>query len=129
MKSARKLPAIIIPAVLLAVLAAQFTACEKYVLPDLHVSPDTLRFTAATDSQTVTVTTNVITTLYAESSDNWVSASPDWIDSGTPVLIRVAENTGPESRTATIPVKSESILRNLVVIQEGAEAEPDTTQT
>lgn len=129
MKSTRKRPAIIIPAVLLAVLAAQFTACEKYVLPDLHISPDTLRFTASPDAQTVTVTTNVITTLSAESRDNWVSASPDWTDADTTVLIRVAENTSTEGRTATISVQSESILRHLVVMQEGSEAEPDTTQT
>ena len=116
----RKASAIIIPAVLLMLLAAQFSACEKYVLPDLTISADTLRFSAAADSQRIVVTTNVITTLYPESSAPWVSANPEWLEASCPVFIRVSDNPGPQTRTTTIPVKSEAILRHLVVIQEGA---------
>lgn len=120
----RKAFAIIVPALLLAVFAAQFTACEKFVLPELSISPDTLRFGALADSQAVHVTTNVITTLYPENSDNWVHARPEWLDQSGTVFIRVYDNLSTESRTAIIPVKSEAILRNLVVIQEGAAEEP-----
>ncbi|MBR0223154.1 MAG: BACON domain-containing protein [Bacteroidales bacterium] len=115
----RKAFAIIIPAILLAFFAAQFTACEKYVLPDLTITPDTLWFSAAADSQAINVNTNVITTLYPENSDSWVQARPEWLDRSRTVFIRVSENISSESRTAVIPVKSEAIQRNLVVIQEG----------
>lgn len=121
----RKVTAILVSVLLLAVLAAQFTACEKYVLPDLTISADTLRFAAVADSQKLVVTTNVITTIYPESSDSWVRANPEWFDESCTVFIRVWDNPDPKPRTATIPVKSEAIKRTLVVIQEGA-AEPDT---
>ena len=116
----RKAFAILLPVVLLALLAVQFSGCEKYVLPELTISADTLRFTAAADSQQIVVTTNVITTLYPESSDNWVRANPEWLEASTTVFIRVSENPNAQTRRATIPVKSEAIKRELVVIQEGA---------
>ena len=124
----RKVAAILVSAGLLLVFAAQFTACEKYVLPALSIAPDTLRFTAAADSQAVVVTTNVITTLYPENDDNWVRALPEWLDQSHTVIIRVGENLSSESRTAVIPVKSEVIVHQLVVIQECVpkpDAEPE----
>ena len=77
------------------------------------------------------VTTNVITTLYPENDDYWVHARPEWLEQNATVFIRVYDNPTTESRTAVIPVKSEAILRNLVVIQEGTpapepEPEPET---
>lgn len=119
----RKAATILLSVLLLAVLAAQFSACEKYVLPDLTISSDTLRFSAAADSQMLVVTTNVITTIYPELSDNWVSANPEWMDGSSTVFIRVRDNPYPEPRTAVIPVKSEAIRRTLVVIQDGAPAD------
>ena len=123
----RKAATILLSVLLLAVLAAQFSACEKYVLPDLTISSDTLRFSAAADSQMLVVTTNVITTLYPENA-NWVSANPEWMDQSSMVFIRVWENPDPEPRTTTIPVKSEAILRSLVVIQEGTPAADTLSQ-
>ena len=116
----RKAVAILLSVLLLAVLAAQFVSCEKFVLPDLTISADTLRFSAAADSQQLVVNTNVITTIYPESTDDWVTANPEWFEESCTVYIRVRENPDPQSRVATVPVKSEAILRSLVVIQEGA---------
>lgn len=113
----RKAATIIIPLVLLALLAAQFTACEKYVLPEVSVSADTLWFGAAADSQKLVVTTNVITT--AESDDAWIWAEPYWFDSSCTITVSVRENPDAEPRTGTLPIKSEAILRNVTVIQEG----------
>lgn len=122
----RNVSRILLPACLLLVFAAQFTACEKYVLPSVTIAPDTLRFAAAADSQAIVVTTNVITTLYPESNDFWVYAQPEWLDQSCTVFIHVFDNSSTEPRTAVIPVKSEAILRHLVVIQEGAPApEPE----
>lgn len=119
MRSARKITSLAVAAVLFGVAAAQFSGCEKYVLPEVDLSQDTLWFSAAADSQVVHVTTNVVTTAQPASADQrWVTADPVWFDETSDVKVTVKENTG-ESRTATIPVKSETILKNLVVIQEG----------
>ena len=113
----RRISAFIISTLLLAAIAAQFSSCEQYVLPSVEISPDTLRFGAAEDSAMLTVKTNVIVTIEPESV-TWVRAEPAWIDETTSVMIRVRENPGREARTVTIPVKSEAIQRNLVVVQD-----------
>ena len=120
----RKLSAILASALLL-IFAAQFTACEKYVLPEVSVSPDTLRFGAAVDSQRVFVTTNVITTIRPGLDAVWITTNPDWFDGSCYVTISVSENEDGKERTAVLPVHSEVISRDLVVIQEGKPQEPE----
>ena len=115
----RKAATIIIPLALLALLASQFTACEKYVLPEVNVSADTLWFGAAADSQRLTVWTNVITTAEPDDADGWIWAEPYWFESDCTLVVYVRENYDPEPRTGTLPIKSEAILRNVTVIQEG----------
>ena len=110
---------------LLLAFAAQFTACEKYVLPEMSVSPDTLWFGAAPDSQRVFVTTNVITTIRPGLDAEWITTNPDWFDGSCHVMIGVSENEGESARTAVLPVHSEIIQRNLVVIQEGKPQQPE----
>ena len=119
----RKVAAIIIPALLIGLFAAQFTACEKYVLPELEISTDTLIFSAQIDSQSVFVHTNTITTALPEDNAAWLHADPQWIDESTEVFIHVGHYVGSTQRTAVIAVKSESLQKNLVVIQK---AEPDS---
>lgn len=123
----RKAATIIIPLALLALLAAQFTACEKYVIPEVNVSPDTLWFGAAADSQRLIVWTNVITTAETEGEDSWIWAEPYWFESDCTLVVHVRENLDPEQRTGTLPIKSEAVLRNVTVIQEGAPNPPEPT--
>ena len=124
-KNVRKAATIIIPLVLLALLAAQFTACEKYVLPEVNVSADTLWFGAAADSQRLTVWTNVITTAEPDDADGWIWAEPYWFDADCTLVVYVRENYDPVQRTGTLPIKSEAILRNVTVIQEGNPNPPE----
>ena len=119
MKNARKITSFAVAAALLGVALAQFYGCEKYVLPEITLSQDTLLFRAALDSQAVHITTNVVTTAEPATSDQrWISTNPVWFDETSDVVVTVQENTTGEQRTATIPVKSETILKNLVVIQD-----------
>lgn len=120
----RKIPTIIVSALLALLFAAQFVSCEKYVLPELSISPDTLWFSAAADSQLVYLTTNVITTAEAENA-GWLHADPSWMDESTVVTIHVWENQTTRSRSAVIPFKSESLQHDLVVMQEGKPEEGD----
>lgn len=120
MRNVRKITTAIVAAALLGAAVAQLSSCEKFVLPEITVSQDTLLFSAAGGSQSIRVTTNVITTAYPETIDQlWLSTDPGWFDESSTVTFTVAENTKPEERTGTVPVKSESILKNVVVIQEG----------
>lgn len=114
----------LIAALLMLVFAAQFMGCEKYVLPELSFTPDTLRFGAGEDSAILHVTTNVITTVEPENNVAWVYADPSWIDESTEVVIHVRENGTKYERSTTIPVKSESLQHYLFVVQAAAQ-EPE----
>ena len=115
----RKAASFILSFSLLALFAAQFFSCEKYVIPELQVAPDTLRFGAAADSQKIIVTTNVNTVLSMNTSDTWVFADPDFIEETCEVTIHVLENETGQARMLTLPVRSESLERKLLVIQSG----------
>ena len=115
----RKASTIIIPAVLALIAAAQFMGCEKYILPDISVAPDTLRFGAATDSAVVRLTTNVITKPEPEDGVSWISAWPDWFDESSDLTVYVQANTASTARTGILYFKSEAIQKKLIVIQEG----------
>lgn len=117
----RKTASIILAALLAGMFAAQFTACEKYVLPELSISTDTLYFSAGPDSLQFFVHTNTITTAEAENA-YWIQTDPAWMDADTTVTVYVGHYVGSTSRTGTIVVKSESLQRNLFVIQV---ADPD----
>lgn len=104
-------------------LAAQMVSCEKYILPELTATPDTLRFGAAADSALVKVHSNVIWS----NNDNpdWIRVSVNWGDTDDETFVFVTENTASEARQAKVSIKSETIQRYIVVEQEGAtEQEP-----
>ena len=103
------------------VAAAQFTACEKYVLPAVSIEPDTLYFGAKADSAMIHLSTNVITSPNNENA-YWITTWPDWFDEDSDVMIYVRENTGTTQRTGILYFKSEAIQRTLTVIQ----AAPDS---
>ena len=120
MMSARKIPFCLVTFLLVAVGVAQFTGCEKYVLPAITVTPDTLRFSARADSADIFLSTNVITGPEAEDGAHWISAWPEWFDADSPVTIFVKENTSSDERTGILYFKSEALQKKLVVIQAGA---------
>ena len=119
MMIARKIPFCLVTLLLVAVGVAQFTGCEKYVLPAISVTPDTLRFSAMADSADIFLSTNVITGPEAEDGANWISAWPEWFDADSPVTIFVKENTSSSERTGILYFKSEALQKKLVVIQAG----------
>lgn len=105
-------------------LSAGLTSCEHYVLPEMTVTPDTLIFTAAGGVQQVTVKSNVIWNMDINISDEtfveWITCEPDWGQEGCESTITVKPNTGG-FRQKVIPVKTETLKRNLTIIQEGTE--------
>ncbi|MBP9992035.1 MAG: BACON domain-containing protein [Bacteroidales bacterium] len=98
-------------------IASQMISCEKFILPELTVTPDTLRFGAAADSSLVKIHSNVIWS----NNDNpdWISVSVDWGDTDAETFVSVAENTSTQARQAQVSIKSETIQRYIVVEQAG----------
>lgn len=101
--------------------AGQMVSCEKYVLPELTVSPDTLIFSAAADSALVKVHSNVIWS--NRDNPDWIRVSVDWGDTDAETFVAVTENTSSEARQAKVSIKSETIQRYIVVEQAGATAQ------
>lgn len=121
----RKAAAIIIPVLLFGLLSAQFLSCERYVLPSLEVSPDTIRFTAEGGKLPLVVKTNVVTVAKAEDKDFWYAVDPGWMDADIELSVLALENTDTTARSAVLSVKSEVLMRSVVILQEGAEAPPE----
>lgn len=101
--------------------AGQMVSCEKYILPELTVTPDTLRFSAAADSSIVKIHSNVIWS--NKDNPDWIRVSVDWGDTDAETFVAVTENTSPEARQAKVSIKSETIQRFIVVEQAGATAQ------
>ncbi len=115
----RKISSILVSVLLVLAAAAQFTGCEKYILPDLSIAPDTLRFNAMADSADIFLTTNVISKTEAEQGSEWITSWPEWFEESATVTIYVRQNTGQAERTGILYFKSEAIEKKLVVIQAG----------
>lgn len=115
----RKISSILVSVLLVMTAAAQFTGCEKYILPDLSIAPDTLRFNAMADSADIFLTTNVISKTEAEQGSEWITSWPEWFEESATVTIYVRQNTGQAERTGILYFKSEAIEKKLVVIQAG----------
>ena len=104
-------------------IAGQMVSCEKYILPELTVTPDTLIFGAAADSALVKIHSNVIWS--NKNNPDWIGVSIDWGDTDAETFVSVAENTSTQARQAQVSIKSETIQRYIVVEQAGAtEQEP-----
>ena len=114
----RKIYTLLVSALLVVVAIAQFTGCEKYVLPAISITPDTLRFSALADSADVWLSTNVICKPEVEASF-WLTVWPEWFDESSTMTVFVRENTDSLSRTGIIYITSEALQKKIVVIQEG----------
>ena len=102
---------------IMLLLAGQMVSCEKYILPELTVTPDTLRFGAAADSSLVKIHSNVIWS--NKDNPDWIGVSVDWGDADAETFVSVAENTSTQARQAQVSIKSETIQRYIVVEQAG----------
>lgn len=111
----------IVAIIVMALAVSQMVSCEKYILPELTVTPDTLRFGAAADSALVKVHSNVIWS--NKDNPDWIGVSVDWGDADAETFVSVTENTSTQARQAQVSIKSETIQRYVVVEQAGATAQ------
>lgn len=115
----KKFFTITVPLALALVIALQFVSCEKYILPEMYLSQDTLAFGASSDSLAITVHSNVIWSFKNE-DDGWVRGYPNWGDADSVVVFTVKANESPNPRSLTLNIKSETISRYLFITQEGS---------
>ena len=111
----KKYLAIIVPCIAAAILAANFSSCEKYILPSLEPAVDTLFFKAAADSSTLNISSNVAWQLSCP--EKWVSLSTDRGKGDASVSVKVSESTLPE-RKADLTVSSETFKKTVVILQQ-----------
>ena len=98
-------------------LLTQFWGCEQYVLPEITLTPDTLRFTAAGGVLPVEVEANVNWKLTIGSEGSgWLSAGATAGNGNLTVGIETTANVDDE-RKATVTVSSETIRKRLAAIQ------------
>ena len=120
----KKFFTITVPIVAFIALAVQFVSCEKYVLPELSLGADTLTFSAAADSNVVSIDANVIWQAMLEDTDlNWLETGPSWWEGPGEAFVKVKDNTSSSARSASVLIKTETIHKSFLVIQQPCEAE------
>lgn len=98
-------------------LLTQFWGCEQYVLPEINLTPDTLRFTAEGGVLPVGIEANVKWKLTVGSEGSgWVTAGAASGNGDLTVGIETTANSDDE-RKCTVTVTSETIRKRLTVIQ------------
>lgn len=115
--SSKKVPFGICAAVAAVItICALAPSCEHYVLPELSIYPDTLYFPAAGGAQDIDINCNVI--WRRADHAGWIDMSCDGTEGSCRSTVTVEENT-ERARRATVPIETETIRRNLIIIQEG----------
>lgn len=121
----RRIAAISVSVIIASGILGAFFSCERYVLPEVEIYPDTLHFAAGVDSLPMFLHTNVIVNTEAEDNATWLETWPQGFDEDSDLFVYVDPLSGSESRTGVILFKSEALQRKLVVIQEPLPSEND----
>ena len=117
--------AILASAVIIAA-AAGAASCEKYVLPELSLSQDTLLVNKSAQQLSLTVNSNVQWAFDVDGDKvEWVSFDPEWAEVGRKVTISIEENATGKMRSATVPVSSQTISKKLLIVQSADENLPE----
>ena len=115
----KRLASYLTAVVLLTVIAAQFTSCEKYVLPEVSVSPDTLFFDCKGATKSVSLTSNVAWKIELDHDEQEaLNLSNSGGYESCTIDVTVAENLS-KARTFVLTVQTEAFDRDLTIIQEG----------
>ena len=110
-------------AVLAALATAMTSSCEKYVLPELSFTPDTLVFNAEGGEQTLVLRSNVSWEAEINRDESswveWITFSPTFGDGDCDVAVTLQGNNTGIERVLTFDIKTETLKHTLTIIQEG----------
>ena len=106
-------------------------SCEKYALPKLEFSRDTLQVPLEGGVFEVALTSNVRWAFDAGSIGSWISIDSKNGDGGYqdtkfPINLTVQPNEEGQERKCTVSVSSQTLTRKLVVVQDGLQAGGDS---
>ena len=106
--------------------AAGAASCEKYVLPEISLSQDTILVNKAAQELSLTVNSNVQWEFdVAGVGIDWVIFDPEWGELGRKVTVSIEENTSGSVRRATVPFQSQTISKQLIIVQSADEKVPE----
>jgi len=101
-----------------ALFSAQFTSCEKYVLPDVSFDSDTLTFGYQAATKPVTLNSNVIWKIELSfDAQEWIKLSVSGDTVGRVIDVTVNQNDGVK-RKQILTVETEAIKKTLTIIQD-----------
>ena len=87
----------------------------------LTVNPESLSFSSSANNNTFTIMSNMSWSV--ESNASWCTVSPSSGSNNSAIAVKVETNSAVSSRTATITVKGDGIIKTVSVNQEAAEAQ------
>ena len=118
------------------VAAACFAAvsCERYILPRLDCSVDTLWVPIEGGSYDITITSNVEWSFEYSTVPKWTSfdvmyGQSDYVEVTYPITVVVQPNEGDSDRLSEIIFSSQTLSRTLVVDQKGPVVTPEEPET
>ena len=118
MKTVKNLLLAVVAAVALVAAAWGVTSCEQYVLPYLEISRDTIAVDSTAQETSLVIDTNVPWDFKLEDPDHfWMRFSTLGSDDPGTVEITIEENSTGQTRSVTIPVQTETLERQLYVVQ------------
>jgi len=111
----------------IAVIAAAsgVTSCEKYVLPAIGLSQDTILVNKAAQELSLVVNSNVFWSFDDGSTAAWLTVTPSGGTSTATVKIQIEENDSGAARRTTLTLKSETLQRSLLVVQSADDGLPE----
>ncbi len=100
-------------------------SCEKYVLPKLECSPDTIQVPVQGGIYEVVLTSNVKWIFDRVRIPSWISVDvpggqSDYVEAKYHVHLTVQENPGSNARTGQITYSSATLSKKLFVEQAGS---------
>ncbi|MCK9626273.1 MAG: BACON domain-containing protein [Bacteroidales bacterium] len=115
----KKFLPILLSVVFTIIIVAQFSSCEKYVLPSLSLSQDTLTFSPEAQDSELIIETNVIWS--ADNTSNWIILNPSEGELSDTITISVTKNDTGNKRSYKISFNTETIKKSVVIIQNTPE--------
>ena len=118
--------------VLMAALSA--VSCEKYILPRLDCSLDTIWAPVEGGVYNITITSNVnwvfeLPSIPAWTSVDVTSGNSDFKETVYPIKVVVQSNVGGPDRSGVMKYSSQTLSRTLVISQKGPATGQDSDAT
>ena len=113
-----------------AAVAFCTVSCEKYALPRLECDTDTIWAPVEGGIYNAVISSNVRWAFTGEQIPEWIYidvkyGEPKYVDTDYPIQIKVSKSKEADARESVMEFTSATLIRKLVVEQEGTGIEPE----